>query len=149
VIKRAPTTSASAITFILKLLNMLVSKAIPVSLRAPKAATTSISQERQAHRLAGLDAAEVDLAVAIRAGLATVMNSPARPQVILIPLARIESPRGRLYRRLERIHRALGLAHLTQPDQALKSVITISTMDVLHRLITSEMTAAPTGMSCR
>jgi hypothetical protein len=46
---------------------------------------------------------------------------------------------------LELIHRALGLAHLTQPDQALKSVITISTMDVLHCLITSEMTAVPTG----
>jgi hypothetical protein len=85
VIKRAPATSASAITFILKLLNMLVSKAIPVSLRAPKAATTSISQERQAHRLAGPDAAEVGIAVAISAGLETVLNSPARPQVILIP----------------------------------------------------------------
>jgi hypothetical protein len=57
------------------------------------------------------------------------------------------SPGGRLHHRLERIHRALGLAHLTQPDQALKSMITISTMDVLHCLITSKMTAAPTGMS--
>jgi hypothetical protein len=128
---------------------MSVSKAIPVSPQAPKAATTSISQERQAHRLAGLDAAEMVLPVAISAGLATAMNSPAGPQVILIPLARIESPRGHLYHRLERIHRALGLAHLTQPGQASKSVITISTTDVPHCLITSEMTAAPTGMSCR
>jgi hypothetical protein len=48
---------------------------------------------------------------------------------------------------LERIHRVLGLAHLTQPGQAWKSVITISTMDVLHCLVTSEMTAVLTGMS--
>jgi len=34
-----------------------------------------------------------------------------------------------------------------QPDQAWKNVITISTLDVLHCLVTSEMTAVPTGMS--
>jgi hypothetical protein len=60
--------------------------------------------------------------------------------VIITTLVRIESPRGRLHHRLECIHRALGLARGTQPDQALKPVITISTLAVLHWLITSETT---------
>ena len=45
VIRKAPATSAAAITFIRELLKMSVSKAVAVSLRASKAATTSIREK--------------------------------------------------------------------------------------------------------
>ena len=97
--RNAPATSATAIRFILELLKMPVSKAVPFSLRASKAATTSISEKATSP----IDWPVLTLPkwffpVAISARLTTAMNSPTRPQVIITPLVRIDSPRGRGWR---------------------------------------------------